>query len=152
MKKKINLYFIVALIGFLSVDDESAEVAGNAGIKDQVLALKWVRDNIDKFGGDPNNVTLFGESAGGCSVHLHLMSDLSKGLFHKAILMSGTALNPWSFCQMKNATERLAKGVGWTGEGGTSEMMNILRTASPDRIIKVQNKLLTKEVNMDTLI
>lgn len=144
-------FVIVIFSGFLSVDDESAEVAGNAGIKDQALALKWVRDNIAKFGGDPNNVTLFGESAGGCSVHLHLLSDMSKGLFHKAILMSGTALNPWSFCQMKNATERLAKGVGWTGEGGATEMMKILRAASLDSIIKVQSKLLTKDVNMRKL-
>lgn len=111
------------------------------------MALKWIRDNIRNFGGDPDNVTLFGESAGGCSVHFHMLSEMSKGLFHKAIMMSGTALNPWSVCPMKNLPERLAKGVGWTGEGGTKQMMKVLRAASTDSIIKVQNTIITKEVN-----
>jgi carboxylesterase type B len=56
------------------------------------MALKWVQKNIDKFGGDPNNVTIFGESAGGAAIHLLLLSPMSKGLFHKAIAQSGCAL------------------------------------------------------------
>lgn len=83
----------VGPLGFLSTEDEI--LPGNYGMKDQVLALKWVKNNIEKFGGDPNKVTIFGESAGGVSVGLHLLSPLSKGLFHKAILESGTPLCRW---------------------------------------------------------
>lgn len=65
------------LKGFLSTVDE--ELPGNYGMKDQVAALKWVQENVAIFGGDPKQVTIFGHSAGGVSVHLHLYSPLSKG-------------------------------------------------------------------------
>jgi len=63
--------------GFLSTED--AVCPGNNGMKDQVAALRWVRDNIALFGGNPNSVTIFGESAGGGSTHLHMLSPASKG-------------------------------------------------------------------------
>ena len=62
---------------------------GNYGFLDQIAALKWVKRNIASFGGDPSNITLFGESAGGCSVHTLLTSPLAKNLFEKAIIESG---------------------------------------------------------------
>lgn len=124
----------------------SAEAPGNAGLKDQSLSLRWVRDNIAKFGGDPNNVTIFGESAGAGSVHYHMLSEMSRGLFHKAILMSGSALTPWAKNPVKNLPERIAKGVGWTGEGGTVQMMKALRAARQESILKAQEVVLTKEV------
>lgn len=58
---------------------ENDSVPGNNGLKDQALALRWVQEHIDSFGGDPSNVTIFGESAGGASVHYHILSPLSKG-------------------------------------------------------------------------
>ena len=64
-------------LGFLSTEDEVCP--GNNGMKDQVAALRWVRDNIAAFGGNPNSVTIFGESAGGASVHYHLLSPVSQG-------------------------------------------------------------------------
>lgn len=64
--------------GFLCLDHE--EVPGNAGLKDQVMALKWVQRNISKFGGDPNNVTLYGYGVTAAFVHYHLMSPLSEGM------------------------------------------------------------------------
>jgi juvenile-hormone esterase len=63
--------------GFLSTED--AVCPGNNGMKDQVAALRWVRDNIALFGGNTNSVTIFGESAGGASTHLHMLSPASKG-------------------------------------------------------------------------
>ena len=66
------------------------EKSSNNGIRDQILALEWVRDNISDFGGDPFNVTIFGESAGGMSVDTLVHSPLAKGLFHQAISQSGS--------------------------------------------------------------
>jgi len=63
--------------GFLSTED--AVCPGNYGMKDQVAALRWVHDNIAAFGGNPNSVTIFGESVGGASTHLHMLSPASKG-------------------------------------------------------------------------
>lgn len=65
--------------GFLSFEDPSIGIPGNAGLKDQLLALKWVKENIKEFGGDPENVTAAGGSAGACSVHMHMLCPLSKG-------------------------------------------------------------------------
>lgn len=96
----------VGILGFLSTEDDN--LPGNYGMKDQVLALKWVKNNIEKFGGDPNKVTIFGESAGGVSVGLHLLSPLSKGLFHKAILESGTPLCRWGVSPPGLAKRRAA--------------------------------------------
>nr|XP_023018918.1 juvenile hormone esterase-like [Leptinotarsa decemlineata] len=92
----VTINYRLGYLGFLRLKDPSLEVPGNAGLKDQVLALKWVQRNIKQFNGDPNNVTIFGESAGGASVHYHILSPASKGLFHKAIPQSGSVLNPWA--------------------------------------------------------
>nr|CAD7404517.1 unnamed protein product [Timema cristinae] len=94
---------------FLSTGDEAAP--GNFGLKDQVAALRWVQDNIAVFGGNPNSVTIFGESAGGASVHYHILSPLSQGLFHRGISQSGTALCSWTLApngSSKHQAQKLA--------------------------------------------
>jgi carboxylesterase type B len=75
-----TLALFETLTGFLSLSE--AGVPGNNGLKDQVMALRWVQNNIAQFGGDPNRVTIFGQSAGGASVHFHLLSPMSKGNIH----------------------------------------------------------------------
>ncbi|XP_044735104.1 juvenile hormone esterase-like [Chrysoperla carnea] len=91
----VEIQYRLNIFGFLSLDDPKYDIPGNAGLKDQVMALKWIQKNIADFGGDPNSVTIFGESAGAASVHLLYLSPLAKGLFHRAIAQSGAATNPW---------------------------------------------------------
>ena len=70
-------------LGFLATKDGAA--TGNFGLKDQILALKWVQKNIAVFGGDPDNVTLMGEDSGAASATIHILSPEAKGLFHKVL-------------------------------------------------------------------
>lgn len=82
MPSHVSKFFLIIkkkIIGFLSTEDEV--VPGNMGLKDQNMALRWVSENIESFGGDSNKVTLVGLSAGGASVHYHYLSQMSAGLF-----------------------------------------------------------------------
>ncbi|XP_052741654.1 juvenile hormone esterase isoform X2 [Bicyclus anynana] len=90
----VSLNYRLGVLGFLNLDCK--EAPGNMGLKDQVQALKWVQQNIKNFNGDPNNVTIFGISAGGASVEYLMLAPMAKGLFHKAIAQSGSSLLPWA--------------------------------------------------------
>lgn len=95
----------------LSADDPNG-VSGNYGTLDQIAALKWVRDNIEAYGGDTENVTIFGESAGAWSVTEMMASPLATGLFHKAIAQSGASTyHLGQMAPTPNAAK--AEGVGW---------------------------------------
>ncbi|CAK1547561.1 unnamed protein product [Leptosia nina] len=91
----VTINYRLGSLGFLSTGD--AEAPGNNGFKDQVTALRWVQRNIASFGGDPNCVTISGYSAGGISVALHTVSPMSKGLFHRAVSMSGSPFSQVPF-------------------------------------------------------
>lgn len=84
----VTTNYRVGAFGFLSLGTE--KIPGNAGLKDQVLALKWIQRNIASFGGDPTKVTLMGNSAGAYSVTAHMVSPMSSGLFHRVIALSGS--------------------------------------------------------------
>ena len=97
------------ILGFLDLSAVSPKYkeSGNVGMLDVVQALEWVRDNISRFGGDPSNVTIFGESGGGGKVGTLMCMPKARGLFHKAIIMSGTILN----VNNRDMTQQLGKAV-----------------------------------------
>ena len=86
----VGVNYRLGPFGFLSLN--TSDVSGNQGLRDQQLALKWVQKNIHKFGGDPTQVTIFGQSAGSWSIIHHLFAPGSKGLFSRAISHSGSIL------------------------------------------------------------
>jgi carboxylesterase type B len=115
----VTVNYRLGILGFLAHPALSAESSyggsGNYGIMDQQAALRWVRRNISRFGGDPHNVTIFGESAGGLSVHTHLASPESNGLFHRAIIQSGAyALDqpPLEIAELGGTAFAAATGCG----------------------------------------
>lgn len=120
-------------LGFLSTN--SSETKGNFGFLDQVMALEWVRDHISHFGGDPELVTIIGISAGSMAVSLHLASPLSAGLFHRAILMSGSATNHFDIDNLF-WTRKLARELGCPMYDPT-DVVECLRNETWTRIVEV---------------
>ncbi|XP_061182104.1 fatty acyl-CoA hydrolase precursor, medium chain-like isoform X2 [Saccostrea echinata] len=93
----VTINYRLGPLGFLASGDP--ELAGNYGMMDMIAALWWVRKNIEVFNGDPDQVTLMGHSAGGCSVGFLMMSPLTNGLFRRAIVQSGSPLAHWSYSE-----------------------------------------------------
>jgi bile salt-stimulated lipase len=132
----VTFNYRIGYLGFLSTGDSVAP--GNWGLKDAVEALRWVRNNIARFGGDPDNVTIFGESAGGVAVHYLVLSRLARGLYHQAISQSGSALNPWAYQPNPGRiAANLASTLGIT-YSSSQDLINQLRTVSFDDLIAVQ--------------
>ena len=135
----VSFNYRLGPFGFLAHPALAAEsprhVSGNYGLLDQIAALKWVRRNIARFGGDPSNVTIFGESAGGESVGALITSPLTKGLFHRAILQSGTAVEGGvsSLDTARARARRFAKSAGVSGEN--ADAARRLRALPADTIL-----------------
>ncbi|XP_065932536.1 neuroligin-4, Y-linked isoform X2 [Magallana gigas] len=135
----VTVNYRLGALGFLSTFDSMA--TGNQALLDQVLALKWVQKNIRSFGGDPDRVTIFGESAGGAAVSLHMFSPLSEGLFHGLITQSGCALSPFAiyrppYSQLSN-TRSVALSLGCPATSSRA-MIECLRTKSAQEIVEVK--------------
>ncbi|XP_037947528.1 venom carboxylesterase-6-like [Teleopsis dalmanni] len=90
----ITFAYRLGAFGFLSTNDQN--MPGNFALKDQTLVLRWIQKNIAAFGGNPKMVTIFGQSAGGISAHMHMLSKQSEGLFRNVISLSGTANVPFA--------------------------------------------------------
>jgi para-nitrobenzyl esterase len=132
----VTLNYRIGALGFLAHQGLAAEATdgstGNYGLLDQRAALEWVQSNITAFGGDKDNVTLFGESAGGNSVCLHLLSKGSRGLFHKAIIESGLCMKTASTLAAAEATgDRFATAMGCTDASTT---LSCLRALTPQAV------------------
>lgn len=120
---------------------------GNYGLKDQVAVLKWVQTNIKKFGGDPDLVTIFGQSAGAASVQYLMQAPKTKGLFHRAIAQSGSTLCPWA---LQKDPARIAFEIGVSSGVVTSnseELVEKLRQTDLTRLKLTQLGAALFEVN-----
>jgi para-nitrobenzyl esterase len=117
----VTLNYRLGAFGFLALDELRKEdengSTGNYGTLDQIAALEWVQKNIAGFGGDPRNVTIFGESAGGWSVCTLLATPLGKGLFHRAVIQSGACDTSHSLVAGYKQAQAVAKSVGCPAAG-----------------------------------
>ena len=110
----VTFNYRLGVFGFLRLDEVTGgkvPATGNEGLLDQIASLEWVHDNIAAFGGDPDNVTLFGESAGAMSIGCLLAMPKARGLFHKAILQSGAGSTAAQLDEAVLVTEVVEAGV-----------------------------------------
>ncbi|CAL1541832.1 unnamed protein product [Lymnaea stagnalis] len=137
----VTINYRLGVLGFLSTENEAGP--GNYGLWDQVLALKWVKDNIAAFGGDPDDITVAGQSAGGSAASLLALTPHGKGLFTKVYSHSGTATSLFAkYINAKNDVLALAKQVScWDGDitdeinlAQSGQILECLRTKPADQI------------------
>ncbi|KAM4553442.1 carboxylesterase 3 [Fundulus diaphanus] len=135
----VIVQYRLGILGFLSTGDEHAR--GNWGLLDQLAALRWVQENIETFGGDPQSVTIAGESAGGISASILTLSPQAKGLFHKAIFQSGVAtLGDYTSENPLPQAQAVANITG-CGIASTEELVQCLRGKSQDELVSATRAL-----------
>lgn len=142
----VTINYRLGPFGFLATNDDDTK--GNYGLWDQRLAIQWVHNNIGSFGGNPADVTLFGESAGGSSAVYQAMFPGNRGLFKRIIAESGSANSAWAFQSRENAakyTAALAKALGCGDDPSVSSSVECLRTKPYQAIIQHDRVGTTKE-------
>lgn len=141
-----SMQYRVGAFGFMYLSpllDGMEEYApGNMGLWDQALAIKWLKDNAKAFGGDSDLVTLFGESAGGSAVSLHMLSPVTKGLSKRGILQSGTLNAPWSYMTASQAIKIAESLVDDCGCNAT------LLQDNPKDVIKCMQQIDAKTISV----
>ncbi|KAH8420881.1 hypothetical protein KR222_008200, partial [Zaprionus bogoriensis] len=138
MKKNIVLAipnYRIGAFGFLSMSDPDLDVPGNAGIKDTVLALQWIQENISNFNGDPKNVTIIGLSSGAAVIQILMATENARGLFHRAIIMSGSTLCGWATVRHNNWAYQMANHLGFKGSKTEKEIFHFLQRAPAKELI-----------------
>ncbi|MDJ0865895.1 MAG: carboxylesterase/lipase family protein [Myxococcota bacterium] len=130
----VTINYRLGALGFLHLDDE--ESSANLGLLDQIAALEWVRDEIAGFGGDPGNVTIFGESAGGMSVGTLLGCPAARGLFHRAVAQSGAGHAVHDEEGAAATSEALLRGLGLSAREA-----HRLRELPMERIRDIQRQI-----------
>jgi para-nitrobenzyl esterase len=139
----VTVNYRLGPLGFLYLSDLCPDLeaaTGNAGILDQVAAMQWVRENIERFGGDPGNVTIFGESAGGMSVGTLMGMPKAKGLFQRAILQSGAAHNVHTRETSTEIAEHFLETLGIA----PGDAASALREVPPDKLLDTQQQTVLK--------
>jgi para-nitrobenzyl esterase len=144
LARRGNLVFVtinyrLGMLGFLRLKDVTGgkiPATGNEGLMDQVAALKWVKDNVSAFGGDPANVTVFGESAGGMSIGCLMAMPSAKGYFHKGILESGAGGTVITLNDANTVAEGFLKALGVKGD-----YVAALRALKPKQLLDIEMKL-----------
>merc|ERR1712055_1152185 len=135
----VSIQYRVGPLGFMCLPDD--EIPGNAGLLDQLLALEWVHDHIADFGGDPDRVTIMGESAGSASVTYHMISPLSQPYFHQAIAESGSALSSWAFdSEPEEHAKYIAGGFLGCPTESIKDMVNCIKNEKTARDIVIAHK------------
>ncbi|XP_071460781.1 cocaine esterase-like [Marmota flaviventris] len=131
----VTIQYRLGVLGFFSTGDQHA--TGNWGFLDQVAALRWVQQNIAHFGGNPDQVTIFGESAGGTSVSSHVVSPMSQGLFHGAIMESGVALLPDVITSSFKDVSTMVAHLSACGQVESEALVSCLRGKSEQEMLAV---------------
>ncbi|XP_041458995.1 cholinesterase 2-like isoform X1 [Lytechinus variegatus] len=140
----VTINYRLGALGYLTTGDNI--IPPNLGIMDQITALNWIRKYISAFGGDPNRVSLFGDSAGSASIHIHLMSPLSSGLFHRAIMQSGASTSSWArspdLATARNRAHTLGRLVGCGEVPSSAQLLECLEQIPAHEIVAKQQLVL----------
>jgi para-nitrobenzyl esterase len=141
----VSINYRLGVFGFLSHpelrSESSHHSSGNYALLDQIAALRWVHENIAAFGGDPSNVTIFGQSAGAIDVGMLLVSPLSKGLFARAIDESGGPISPQPLALTPVKAEDIGSAFAeFVSEGKTGDAVARLRSMSAEEILDAANR------------
>ena len=140
----VTINYRLGVLGFLNLNEITGgriPATGNEGLLDQAFALQWVQDNIANFGGDPNNVTIFGESAGGMSVGALLGLPQAKGLFHRAIPQSGAAHTANTVHQASEVSARLLRALDISVNDNLQKLLQIEAEKLTQSAAEVSNEL-----------